>query len=194
MENKGTVHHKKWNQITTNFFRNNHETHVDILQLILCQFRAMVTLCEYSCEINTFRSLMSSAAYSLRFLSLRRSLCSEVWELHICWFIAICWLFVWRRSICHLMLVYGAWDVAKCWSIWCIQEHCPIPVDMLSRHWNSTRPDVFRMATCDVTGTKGLYQGHSLAFWLLVAHLEEFPGYMQSVPEMRATVRKCWSV
>ena len=95
----------------------------------------------------------------------------------------------------------GHWDVARrydagsrCWSICCIQEHCPVPVHTLSRYGNGARPYLFQVATCDVTGTMGLHQGHALTQSLSdsLKHLEAFPDYKQSVPELWATV--CGSI
>ena len=35
-----------------------------------------------------------------------------------------------------------------------MRENCPDPVDTLLRYGNGARPDVFRITTCDVTGTR----------------------------------------
>ena len=97
-----------------------------MLQLISCQF--------YPHFVNThrnqhLRSLMASAGYSLRFLSLQWSLGSEVSEKHICWFIALSLLFVWSAPFVTWCSFTGHWNVSRrldtgsfCWSIWCIQE------------------------------------------------------------------------
>ena len=59
---------------------------------------------------------------------------------------------------------FGFWVFIKQfrWLVRCIREDCPIPMDTLLRRRNGTRPAVFRMATCGVTGTGRLYRGHAL--------------------------------
>ena len=74
-----------------------------------------------------------------------------------------------KCHICPWCSFTGCWYGARrcdpgshCWSIWSIQEHCPAPVDTLSRHRNGTRLAAFWTAMCDITGTKCLHHGHPL--------------------------------
>ena len=128
-----------------------------------CNGHALWTLV----EIDTFCSLMSSAGYSLRFLKVKYSLVSGVSEKHICWFIAIC-LSVWSAVFVTWCSFTDCLDTRRCdpgshcWSILYTQKHCPGPVDTLLRYGNGAWQATFQMATCGVTGTRGLHQGHAL--------------------------------
>ena len=105
---------------------------------------------------------------------------SGVSEKNICWFIAICFLFVWCAALVAWCSFTSHWDVTRicdpgrcCLSIRCTQEHCRVPMDTLSRGRFGARPTAFRMATCNVTVKSCLLQGHALmqslsVFW---AHL-----------------------
>ena len=132
----------------------------------------MITFGEHSSEINTIHCLMSTAGCSLGFLLVKCHLSSGVSEKNICWFIAICFLFVWCAACAAWCSFTSHWDVTRICNPgrWCTQEHCPVPMDTLSRGRYGARPTAFRMATCNVTVKSCLFQGHALmqslsVFW-----------------------------
>ena len=108
---KEIVHQKKLINITTRrffttkFVKINCQPHISILQLISCKFRAIVTLCEHSCEINTFRSLLSLVGYTLKVQLLECCIVHGVSEKSH--------LFTYRYLLVVLMRVYGQLGCCK---------------------------------------------------------------------------------
>ena len=67
---KGTAHHKNEVTLQPGGLSQRyipgiivHSITLDILQLIWCQFQAVVTLCERTCEVNTLHFCMPSPQY-----------------------------------------------------------------------------------------------------------------------------------
>ena len=190
---------QRWNKIapwrffTTKFSRNNCEPYVGIWRLISCQFHAMVILCEHSCDINTFRSLVSLTGYSLRLLSLKGSLGSGVWGNT---FVGLSRSAGSLCEVSYFSLDASLWTIGRwypashCYSIWCIQEHCPVRVNTLLRHGNGARPGVSDDNVWCHRDKVFAPETHTYAvvFRLLVPHVEAFPGFMHSVLELCATV------
>ena len=110
-------------------------------------------------------------------VDVKSTLCTSVGSVHfgvsdkhIYWCIAICCLSLWHAAFDTWCSFTSHWDVERrcdqsrcCKSIWCLQTHCPVPVDTLPKLGISVRQAVFWAATRVVTEAGCAHQGRAFA-------------------------------
>ena len=114
---KETVHHRNWMKLQSGGFSQQNLPRIIVNHMLTFFSWFGVFFMWWSRFVNTHVKstlfLMSSAGCSLRFLSPRCSYGSRVYEKHISWFIAICWLFVWSVKFVTWCSFTGQGDVTE---------------------------------------------------------------------------------